>query len=244
MINVKGQIRETQGDHFLNRNAVARTENDVTEFETAQRHKRVGVFGGTFDPIHIGHLILAEACLESCKLDEVWFLPAARPPHKLDADITDGGLRRQMLELATAGEPAFQVKSFELDRQGTSYTVDTLAELVASHTGTEFYFLIGADSLVDLRSWREPLRILELANVVAVNRGDQPEPDLDRITEQLGDIARRRIQLVHMPAVELSANEIRQRVLVGKRIRFLVPRAVEAFILEHGLYCSEDPPKQ
>lgn len=204
--------------------------------EAAKANKRVGVFGGTFDPIHLGHLILAESCLESCDLDEVWFLPAARPPHKLGSDITDGDLRRQMLELATAGEPAFQVKTFELDREGTSYTVETLEELTSTHPGIEFFFLIGADSLIDLPSWREPLRILELANVVAVNRGDQPEPDLERITEQLGDVARRRIQLVHMPAVDLSAQEIRERVSAARRIRFLVPRAVEAFILDKGLY--------
>lgn len=195
---------------------------------------RVGVFGGTFDPIHIGHLALAEQCREQCRLDEVWFVPAAQPPHKRASLISAGKLRRDMVEFAIAGNSTFRVSTVELDREGPSFTVTTLEQLQAQ--SRELFLLIGADSLKDLAHWREPTRILELATVVAVNRGDQPLPEITELRAACGDLVDSRIMMIEMPGIELSATDIRARCASGRSIRYLVPRAVEVYIQEHGLY--------
>ena len=186
--------------------------------------------------MHLGHLVLAESCREACELDEVWFVPAACSPHKLNVKVSSGKTRLDMLEFATAGEPAFQVKTIELDRGGTSYTADTLAQIHDAHPDVELFFLIGADSLVDLPTWREPKRIVELATVVAVNRGDQPAPDIASVEHRLELGSNQRLRSVQMPAIGISANIVRERVEGGRSIRYLVPRAVEAYIHEHQLY--------
>src|SRR4051794_34655399 len=135
---------------------------------------RLGIFGGTFDPIHLGHLVLAEQCREQCQLDEVWFVPAAQPPHKLSAAITPAKPRCDMIEFAIAGNSAFRLCHIELNRDGPSFTVTTLEQLHTEGPTRELFLLIGADSLRDLSHWREPARIMELATIVAVNRGDGP----------------------------------------------------------------------
>ena len=201
---------------------------------------RLGLYGGSFDPVHLGHLILAEQCREQCALDEVWFLPAASPPHKAHRELTPGKARVEMLEFATAGHPEFVVNRMELQRGGTTYTVDTLQQLHDEDASRELFFLIGADSLSDLATWREPERIAELATVVAVNRGDRPLPQLDTLQAQLGEKIASRVALVSMPGIDLSATDIRRRVRDGKSIRYLVPRAVEIYIAEHGLYQNGD----
>ena len=117
---------------------------------------RLGIFGGTFDPVHYGHLLLAELCREACRLDQVWFVPAATPPHKSPRAITPAGQRLEMLELAVGGNECFAVSRLEVDRGGVSYTVDTLAELKAADPQRELFFLLGGDSLKDLPHWREP----------------------------------------------------------------------------------------
>ena len=197
---------------------------------------RLGLFGGTFDPVHFGHLLLAEQCREQCALDEVWFLPAGNPPHKQDDVISPAEARAEMLELAVAGVPQFVVNRMEFQREGPTFTVDTLSTLHDDDSTRELFFLIGADSLADLPQWREPQRIAELATIVAVNRGDRPLPDLTRLAETLGDRVTARIQIVTMPGIDLSATDVRGRVANGKSIRFMTPRAVEAYLTEHGLY--------
>jgi len=132
---------------------------------------RLGLFGGTFDPVHFGHLLLAEQCREQCELDEIWFLPAGAPPHKQNALISDGRIRAAMLELAIAGHRAFAVNRMELDRAGTTFTVETLQHLHEENPSRELFFIVGADSLTDLPTWREPQQIARLATIVAVNRG-------------------------------------------------------------------------
>ncbi len=197
---------------------------------------RIGIFGGSFDPVHLAHLVLADRCREACDLDEVRFVPAADPPHKATGSLAPGEQRAEMLEFATAGLPEFVVDRRELRRDGKSYTVDTLAEFAAEEPGAELFFLMGADSLRDLPTWREPERILELATVVAVNRGEQPDPDLDPIRTQLSEAATDRIRIVEIPAFEISSTDVRERVARDASIRFVVPRAVEAYIAERGLY--------
>ncbi|HUE14089.1 MAG TPA: nicotinate-nucleotide adenylyltransferase [Planctomycetaceae bacterium] len=197
---------------------------------------RLGLFGGTFDPVHVGHLLLAERCREECRLEHVWFLPAGTPPHKAAESISPGNQRAEMLEFAISGHPQFSVNRMELARTGRSFTVDTLRQLHAEDSARELFFLIGADSLADLPLWRDPAGIAELATIVAVNRGDRPMPDLDALRGQLGDAVLSRIQIVTMPGIDLSATDIRRRVRDGKSIRFMTPRACEVYIQQHGLY--------
>ena len=198
---------------------------------------RIGIFGGTFDPIHVGHLILAEQCREQCQLDEVWFVPAARPPHKLEATISDAKQRTEMLEFAISGNPRFRVSKIELERSGPSFTYLTLEQLKAEDASRELFLLIGADSVRDLPTWRNPEQIIELATVVAVNRGEQPPPDISHLGELTKSVAKPQLLTVTMPAIDISATEIRQRVREGRSIRYQVPRAVEVHIHEQRLYC-------
>ena len=197
---------------------------------------RLGIFGGTFDPVHDGHLLLAEQCLEQCRLDQVWFLPAGVPPHKLERTIASGKARAEMLELAIAGHDRFRVDRRELDRADPCYTVETLAELRSEDPARELVFLLGADSLVDFPTWREPRRIVELARLAVVNRGGAPLPDLELIRPVLGAALKSRIQFVTIPGVDISSSDIRRRVREGKSIRYMTPRAVECYIQTHGLY--------
>lgn len=197
---------------------------------------RLGIFGGTFDPVHLGHLILAEHVREAFALDEVWFVPAPSPPHKDDNAISPAKQRAEMLEFAISGCPHFGVSRIEFEREGPSYTVDTLQQLTDEGSDRELFLLIGADSLEDLGTWREPERIAELATIVAVNRGREPLPDADSMTSKLGSAISARVRHINIPPIDISATEIRDRASSGRSIRFMTPRAVEAYIRENGLY--------
>lgn len=213
--------------------AVARVASQFTIFIM-----RLGILGGSFDPVHLGHLLLAEACREQCQLDQVWFMPAAVSPHKQEQAGTPGEQRLEMLKLAVAGYEPFLVSDLELRRGGVSYTVDTLEALKAQEPLRELFFLMGADSLADLPSWREPARICELAVPVVVRRAGAAEPNFSGLASlvsaaRLGEIKKHQAQ---MPLIELSSREIRRRVAEGRSIRFQTPRAVEKYIETHGLY--------
>jgi len=206
---------------------------------------RLGLFGGTFDPVHFGHLLLAEQCREQCGLDEVWFLPAGAPPHKRDTIISDGRNRAEMLELAIAGHRAFAVNRMELERAGTTFTIETLRHLHEEDPSRELYFIVGADSLADLPTWREPRQIARLATIVAVNRGinsaveNTRHAQLSAVREALGTVVADRVRFVTMPGIGLSATDIRRRVRADSSIRYMTPRAVEQYIAEHRLYRSD-----
>lgn len=202
---------------------------------------RIGIYGGTFDPVHNGHLLLAEQCREQCQLDQVWFIPTGTPPHKTEQPVTAGTARAEMLDFATAGYPEFVVDRRELRREGRSFTFETLEELHSAHAEHEWFFLMGADSLHDLPTWREPARIAELATIVAVNRGDRPLPTRGKIEQTVGQEIADRIQLVTMPGIDLSATDIRRRVSNGQSVRFMVPRAVGAYIEQNHLYAADGP---
>ena len=197
---------------------------------------RLGLFGGTFDPVHIGHLVLAEQCREQCRLDQVWLIPSGRPPHKREVPLTPGKLRAEMLDFAIAGHPQFVVSRMELDREGPTYTVDTLQQLYDEDSTRELFFLMGADSLADLATWREPERIAELATIVAVNRGDRPLPERAMLEQLVGAAIARRVQFVTIPGIDLSASDLRRRARDGRSLRYLVPRPVEIYIQQQGLY--------
>ena len=203
---------------------------------------RIGFYGGSFDPVHLGHLVAAECCREQAALDRVIFVPAAVPPHKQGRTLAPAEHRLAMLRLATGGHDAFEVSSLELDRGGVSWTVDSLAALAAARPGAELRLVLGPDALADLPTWRDPERILALAEPLAVEReslDDVAAPGADRrLAALLGAdrLARLVAGRVRMPAVGIRATAIRERVAAGRSIRYLVPRAVEAYVRTHGLY--------
>jgi nicotinate-nucleotide adenylyltransferase len=199
---------------------------------------RLGILGGTFDPIHYGHLLLAETCREQLNLTEVRLLPAGAPPHKTGKGITDGHTRADMAQLAISGYPEYRVDRREIRRDGPSFTVDTLTDFRAEFPEAELFFLLGADSLRDMPMWKQPERILELATVVAVNRPGLAIPSPQQVIDWVGDDFARQITVLSMPGTDLSATALRQRVAKGRNLRFMTPRAVEMFIIQHQIYAA------
>ncbi len=202
---------------------------------------RIGIFGGTFDPVHLGHLILAEQCREQGKLDQVWFVPAARPPHKQEQPLTSFDRRAEMLALAVAGQPAFQVHDLERRRAGPSYTVDTLTEIHEQHPKDDLLLLIGSDVLPDLAYWREPQRIVSLARLLVVARLGWPTWSADKLGEALQLPATEILpfQEIHAPLIDISSRDLRSRIARRQSVRYLVPRAIEAYIEAHHLYQAD-----
>lgn len=199
--------------------------------------QRLGIFGGTFDPVHIGHLIVAEQCREAARLDRVLFMPAARPPHKLDEEITPFAQRVEMLSLAIAGQPAFAIDQREKDRAGPSFTVDTLTQIHEQHPNTELFLIIGADTLHDFPGWYRPERILQLATLLVVDRpNDEGVARPVRNASDSGPLPP--ATRVDMPLIGVASTDIRNRMRSGRSIRFLTPRPVEIYIQEKGLYRS------
>jgi nicotinate-nucleotide adenylyltransferase len=202
---------------------------------------RLGLFGGSFDPVHYGHLLLAECCREQCRLDRVLFLPAAVPPHKQGRELTPAEQRIEMLQLAIAGNESFAVSRFEVDRGGISYTVDTLRHFRQEAPEGELFLLVGADMLYDLPRWREAAVICQLAIPVAVRRPGIEEPGYAHLAglvspERLAQFCQYHLE---MPEMGLSGSELRRRVTAGRSIRYQTPRAVEKYIETHGLYGGE-----
>lgn len=200
---------------------------------------RIGIFGGTFDPVHLGHLIVAEQCREQARLDEVWFVPAARPPHKEEHALTPFAQRVEMLALAAAGQPAFRIEELEKDRSGPSFTADTLEELSRREPRPELHFILGSDSLADLPHWRNPARVVELACLLIVARPGWEVPAEKELRQTLGkSTAEPRWQVIESPLIDISSRDLRRRAREGRSLRYLVPRAVECLIREKGLYRS------
>lgn len=203
---------------------------------------RIGVFGGSFDPVHLGHLIAAECCREQARLDRVIFMPAAVPPHKQDRRLTPADDRVQMLRLAVGGHEAFTISTREIDRGGVSFTVDTLAQLRETHPGEELFLLLGPDAIVEFPTWREPARILQLAQPLVMVREVLDDTNTFASDAQLAGLMGREqlaavlAAAVRLPAIGIRASDLRTAVAAGRSIRFRTPRAVEAFITAHGLY--------
>jgi nicotinate-nucleotide adenylyltransferase len=193
----------------------------------------IGVLGGTFDPIHIAHLAIAEEAREALGLNKVLFMPAAMPPHKVDRPVSDPAHRLAMLELAIADNPAFEASRIELDRSGPSYTVDTLETLVAEPADP--VLIMSAEAFRDLRTWRRPERILELARIAVVPRDGFPDANRAFLAEHFPGFEDRATFLAG-PRLRLSASELRDRAANGRSLRYLVPDAVAAYIGDHALY--------
>ena len=189
---------------------------------------RIGILGGTFDPIHIAHLIVAEETRMHVPLQKVVFIPTGQPWLKSGRQITEGSLRLEMVRLAVASNPAFDSSSIEIDRPGLTYSVDTLEELAGQWgPDVEINFIIGVDSLLSLPRWKDPERLLDLCTFIAVTRPGY-SPDALEEVKKLG--------LIEGPSIGVSGTEIRRRVALGLPVRYLVPSKVERYITERGLY--------
>jgi nicotinate-nucleotide adenylyltransferase len=193
---------------------------------------RLGIFGGSFDPVHLGHLIIAEQCREQARLDRVLFIPAARPPHK-DRVLTPFHHRVEMLTLAISGNPAFAIDELEGERPGPSYTADTLEELHGREPTAELWLILGADSLYDVPRWYAPQRIVQHAGLLVVGRPGSPPPSSEPLR---GDLPEARIDVVSAPLIDIASRDLRKRIAEGRSVRYLVPRAVEAYVEDKGLY--------
>lgn len=192
----------------------------------------IGVLGGSFNPPHLGHLVIASELCARLGLERVLFVPAAAPPHKEIDDGVAAADRLEMTRLATADDERFAVSAVEIEL-GLRYTVDTLAELRRRHDGRELVFIVGSDTLLQLASWHEPERVLALATVaVAYRPGDDPLA----VTAAAGRWGTDRVRLVPAVGVDVSSSAVRERVREGVPIRYLVPPAVERFIVERSLY--------
>lgn len=199
---------------------------------------RIGIFGGTFDPVHMGHLILAEQCRAQAHLDEVWFVPSAQPPHK-DRGVTRFEQRCEMLELALAGHSAFRADRIENMLPAPSFTARTLEQLHARHPDHEFSLLLGSDCLPDLPGWYEPQQVIERASLVVVPRPGVMLWTAERLAAALRvDVSAVRLRFVACPMIEIASRELRRAIADGMSIRYMVPRAVEEYIREHKLYTA------
>jgi nicotinate-nucleotide adenylyltransferase len=199
---------------------------------------KIGVLGGTFDPIHLGHLKVAEEVTASLTLDEVIFMPAGQPWLKADNLISPAEHRLEMIRLALAGRDNFKLSTMEIERPGPTYTVDTMAELGRQLGSDELFFILGWDNLSQLPQWHEPSRLIELCRLVAVPRVDFPPPDLKSLEAAIPGLSQRVI-LLNAPRIDVNASEIRRMVREGLSIRNLVPEVVERYIKEHKLYAGE-----
>ena len=199
---------------------------------------RVGIMGGTFDPIHMGHLATAESVREIFNLDKILFIPAARPPHKVQNHVTPELHRLMMTFLATQSNENFQVSPMEILRDGLSYTLKTIDELHKKFgSATELFFIIGADSLKDLPTWYHSRELVNKCHFIATTRPNV-EVNFSDVENFFGDSADEKIHQVTTPGIEISSTEIRRRVKAGLSIKYLVPEVVEEYIIKEHLYKS------
>lgn len=190
---------------------------------------KIGILGGTFDPIHIAHLMMAEQVRDSLKLDEIWFMPSHVPPHKEGSLVTGAHHRLEMVKLAIGNAPCFRVLPMELERPGPSYTIDTVRALLRQFPHDEFHFIIGGDMIEYLPHWHKIEELAEIIRFVGILRpGSAPESAL----------AEYRVQIVEFPQMDLSSTMIREKVRNGRSIRFMVTDEVRRYIEENGLYES------
>jgi nicotinate-nucleotide adenylyltransferase len=197
----------------------------------------IGVFGGTFDPPHLGHLAAAQEAIEAAGLERVLFTPSELNPLKVGNQQSPTRHRVAMTELAIAGNPAYTLSRADLGGSGPSYTVDLLERLRRELGGADLAFISGMDVLHELHRWRDPLRMLEMARLIVISRPGQRVPSMAEIDGRLPG-ASRRIEIVETPGVAISSSELRARVADGRSIRYLAPDSVVAYIREHGLYRS------
>ena len=193
---------------------------------------RVGIMGGTFNPIHIGHLVTAEEALYAFGLREVVFVPAGRPWQK-DRDVAPTEHRYLMTVIATASNPHFRVSRMEIDRPGPTYTIDTLRRLHDDLGDVDLYFITGADAILQILTWKDPEEVLTEARFIAATR---PGYDLDRLEKELPEELEDRVHILEIPALAISSTDVRRRVREGKPVRYLLPEGVARYVEKNGLY--------
>lgn len=195
---------------------------------------KLGIFGGTFNPPHIGHLILAETTADTLNLDCVYFVPAAEPPHKVGVPRASVEHRLNMVDLAIAGNERFRLSRMDVDRPGPHYAVETISMFQEQHPGADLYFLMGSDSLRDLLTWDRPQELVERCYIVVLSRPVLP-PDMDMLYAELPNL-RNRLVSINSPEVDISSTNIVTRLKTGQSVRYRLPEEVREYILEHDLY--------
>ena len=191
---------------------------------------RIGIMGGTFDPIHHGHLVAAEEARHAFGLERVLFVPAGSPWQKASSDVTAASDRYAMVQAAIADNDGFEASPVDIDREGPTYTVDTLRSIASERSDADLYFITGADAVLEILSWKEPEKMLAMATFVAVTRPGYDLSKLDPVR------VRDHVTTLEIPALAISSTDIRRRVAEGRPIRYLVPGGVAAYISKHGLY--------
>ncbi|TSB46792.1 nicotinate-nucleotide adenylyltransferase [Alkalicoccobacillus porphyridii] len=195
--------------------------------------KKIGLFGGTFDPPHLGHMLIAQEALTECQLDEIWFIPVSTPPHK-EREVTPGQERFEMLQCATADEQRFQVSDVELSRSGRSYTVDTVKHFTQMYPNDQFYFIIGGDMVESLEEWKDIETIFDLVTFIGVQRSGSKEAS---------HAYQNRIWHLDLVQVDFSSSNIRKRLIDSKPVRYMVPDSVNSYIQKGGLYGTKSSAK-
>ena len=202
--------------------------------------ERVGILGGTFDPVHLGHLIIAEEIREKMNLDRVVFIPSGKPPHKTALCISNAEHRLAMVQKAVEGNPFFEASDMEIKRPGYTYTVDTLQQLKDYYgESVRLYFIIGADVVHDLMTWKDYRKVFTLCEFIAVMRPGFEREAFDRTVELLAEQFRAVIHPAEVPQIGISSTAIRERCRGGKSVKYLVPEKIEEYIRENGLYRQE-----
>jgi nicotinate-nucleotide adenylyltransferase len=205
---------------------------------------KIGVLGGTFDPVHLGHIMMADEAMKSLGLSEIILIPAGQPMSKMKERLTPAKHRLQMLSLAVAAKPYLKVSAMEIERPGPSFTVDTITELRKKYgSQDELLFIMGWDSLAQLPNWREPDCIISMCSLVAVPRPGFPRPDLKTLEKNIPGISRR-VVFLEKPRADISATDIRKKVARGESIDQLVPAPVAEYIKKHKLYQGQREVKQ
>lgn len=207
---------------------------NLQEFKV--ENMKIGFMGGTFDPIHLGHLAAAETIREKANLDKIIFITAGRPPHKMGRDITKKEDRFMMTKLATLSNPFFEVSAIEMVGKGYSYTVDTAKKLSGLYTNDSLYYILGADAVMEILSWRNPEKLLSTCKFIAATRPGIDNTKLDKEIEKIFSLYKNEIIKIDVPAYDISSTEIRQNVRDGKSIKYMVPEIVENYIKRKKLY--------
>ena len=198
---------------------------------------KIGILGGTFDPIHNGHLALGKQAYEQFGLDEIWFMPSGHPPHKKGRLVTEGKEREDMVKLAIGSVPYFVYSDFELKREGNTYTAQTLSLLKDAYPQHEFYFIIGADSLYEIEQWYHPEMVMKQAVLLAAARPyEKDHPDFEKQVKHLVEKFGARIGVIRFEEMDIASKQIRKMVSAGQSIKDLVPGPVAGYIRIHGLY--------
>jgi nicotinate-nucleotide adenylyltransferase len=204
--------------------------------EALKDGRRLGIMGGTFDPIHYGHLVAAETARDELGLDNVLFIPTGIPPHKINRQVTDANLRFAMVEMSIRNNKYFKVSRVEIEREGPTYTIDTLRILHALFPEQELYFITGTDALRELLTWREPEEIIKLARIIGASRPGYESHDILKSIYHKYPFTMDKISQLEIPALAISSTDIRSRVHKKRSIRYLLPDEVRLFIKENKLY--------